>query len=766
MKEFIRYCLIVLTLATIAVGSCKSKIADDVVVSGKTPDSVLVSRIIVGKKTLRIDINTTEAIGVTVSPENATNTAVTWRSIDPAIAAVDDKGTVTARAAGRTKIIVTAAANALRQDSCTVIVRGTGNTTERPRFVVISDTHLGNDAAGNYNHAGGNALIKVPRAVELLTNKDVDAIFVVGDLTDHGENQEYDDVKRIFLNAETKSVADNVDVYLLMGNHDHYSGAVGQTNYLARTAQPMHQYIIVKEYPFITISETGSDQNDYDETATVFLANKMAEAARDYPDKPIFVFIHVPMLNTAYGSRANSDFWDTDGGWATDRFLSTLNKYPQAIVFSGHTHYPLGDPRSIFQGNFTAVNTAGTTYSEVEGDRLTAGTYPDRHRDVTEGLIVTVKDNNDVEMERWDTYRGEEILPRWLVRAPHNGAQFAYTHAGKRGDASLAPSFAADVKPHVTDTKSTSCKISFPQAKASSSGDGNIVFDYIVEIVDSRDVVARAFTTFSGFYLNSEMPDSITVDMSGLTANTEYTARVRARDSYKNESAAIASVAFRTSNATFAAELKGHWLFDDEFDLKKAATGEPLTFSADGVAGAAGPTASNKAVTVTQTAGSITAPHNIGVNGSSSTYTAAYTIMMDVSVSALGRWICFYKTKAEDSSGDLWINQNGAIGFAELGGYTADAVIAAGVWYRVILSVDLAAQQYKVFINGALKFTASQTGGAEGNFAIDPATVFIGYGPDADAGATIDIAEVAIWGGAFTDAQAAALGGVGQPINN
>ena len=27
-----------------------------------------------------------------------------------------------------------------------------------------------------------------------------------------------------------------------------------------------------------------------------------------------------------------------------------LNEYPQAIVFAGHSHYPVGDPRSIHQG--------------------------------------------------------------------------------------------------------------------------------------------------------------------------------------------------------------------------------------------------------------------------------------------------------------------------------------------------------------------------------------------------------------------------------
>ena len=40
---------------------------------------------------------------------------------------------------------------------------------------------------------------------------------------------------------------------------------------------------------------------------------------------------------------------------------SVLSKYPQVVDFSGHSHYNAADPRSIYQGSFTALGCGGLT---------------------------------------------------------------------------------------------------------------------------------------------------------------------------------------------------------------------------------------------------------------------------------------------------------------------------------------------------------------------------------------------------------------------
>jgi predicted phosphodiesterase len=398
-----------------------------------------------------------------------------------------------------------------------------------PRFIVISDTHFGNTV-------GRGPMDKVPKALKNLTAKTpkADAIFVVGDITNNGNSGQYDQLLSVFGN--TDNVPEGMPVYFMMGNHDNYSGSGAASLYMSKISQPLHQYIIIKDYPFITVSETGSDQNDFNASAVKFLSDNLAKASADFPGKPVFVFIHVPTVNTSYGSCISGPL--PDGGWSTDKFKSTLDRYPQAIVFSGHTHYPLGDPRSIHQDRFTAINTASTTYSEVEANvGLNIGTLPEKYDNITEGLIVTVIENGDVKLERWDTYRNEEIHPDWLITAPHDGTHFTY--ANRTGG--TPPSFDADDAPTVENVASTTCSVSFPQAT-----DDEVVHNYRVEIMDGNNVAARQ-TIFSGFYLNSSMPDSLTVNIDGLSANTSYTAKVTAYDSYRQASQSI-SIDFKTEN--------------------------------------------------------------------------------------------------------------------------------------------------------------------------------------------------------------------------
>ncbi|MDR1581854.1 MAG: metallophosphoesterase [Prevotellaceae bacterium] len=396
-----------------------------------------------------------------------------------------------------------------------------------PRFIVISDTHFGNTM-------GEGPMTKVPKALKNLTGKTpkADAVFVVGDITNDGLSRQYDQLLSVF--DDKANVPEGMPVYFMMGNHDNYSGANAASEYMSKIKQPLHQYITIKGYPFITISETGPDQNDFNAAAVKFLSDNLAKATKDYPGKPVFVFIHVPTINTTYGSWVSGAL--ADGGWSTDKFKSTLDKYPQAVIFSGHTHYPLGDPRSIHQDRFTAINTASTTYSEVEANiGLDVGTLPAGHDNITEGLIVSVKENGDVELERWDTYRNEEILPRWLLGAPHDGTAFTY----KNRTGGSAPAFGEGDKPVVGNISSNSCSVTFPQAS-----DNEVTHHYKVEILNG-DNVAGKYTVFSGFYLSSSMPDSLKVSIDGLPANTSCTARVTAYDSYRQASAPI-NVVFQT----------------------------------------------------------------------------------------------------------------------------------------------------------------------------------------------------------------------------
>ncbi|MDR2949147.1 MAG: metallophosphoesterase [Prevotella sp.] len=383
-----------------------------------------------------------------------------------------------------------------------------------PNFAVISDIHIGRPDSKD----------KVIKTLNVMSsrNPQLDAIFVVGDLTDTSKDSQYNGLIQIF-----STYASNLPVYYMLGNHDQlWTDGNPETLYINKLKQPLHQYIDIKGFPFITISLRGGG---YTQEEIDFLSLSLEDASKRYPGLPIFVFAHIGVINTVYGTGQHE-------GWGSGTLAHVFEKYPQAILFSGHSHFPIGDPRSIHQESFTSVNLGSVTYSEIESG-FSEGEHPPGNNEVTEGVIVAVKENLDLEIERWDTYRNEEILPRWVIKAPHNGSAFTYSNR----NGGNAPVFKENDIPIINDITPNGCVVLFPQAT-----DDEVVHHYIIEISNNSDQVYRSITIFSQFYLNSLMPTSLKTNIANLESETRYTVQITAVDSYSNKSAKIKSTEFTT----------------------------------------------------------------------------------------------------------------------------------------------------------------------------------------------------------------------------
>lgn len=417
-------------------------------------------------------------------------------------------------------------------------------------FAVIADTHLGSTV-------GEGAMVKVPRALKNISSHgSLDALVVAGDLTNNGERNEYDQLVQVF--SDNSNYIYPVDQFMfMMGNHDNrgisakslYQKSLSTFN--AGERYPLHSYCVIKGCPFITISMFSRDNHDigdpsagteaYPDDTIEWLQQKMAAAQKDCPGKPIFVFTHMPPKSTSLGS------WIEQGNgeaWSMGVLNPVLNKYPQSIVFVGHTHYPIGDPRSIHQGadngsehqNFyTVINVGSTNYCEIPAGIVDDGVTPEGYENVTEGVIVTELPNGDIEVRRYDTRINEEISPadRWIVKAPFDGSQFVY--AGY--DGMTAPEFHEGAVLDL-DVSADAVTVTFPQA-----ADNDCVFRYGITVTDvlSGSQVDSA-SVFSLFYLNSEMPRSLSHTVEGLESGKEYRIEVIAYDSYENGSVPLRSL--------------------------------------------------------------------------------------------------------------------------------------------------------------------------------------------------------------------------------
>ena len=85
-------------------------------------DDVSVTGVSLDKPSAELKIGDTLSLTPTIEPANATNQNVSWASDKETVATVDEKGTVTAKAAG-TAVITVKTADGGKEATCTITVK-------------------------------------------------------------------------------------------------------------------------------------------------------------------------------------------------------------------------------------------------------------------------------------------------------------------------------------------------------------------------------------------------------------------------------------------------------------------------------------------------------------------------------------------------------------------------------------------------------------------------------------------------------------------
>ena len=209
------------------------------------------------------------------------------------------------------------------------------------------------------------------------------------------------------------------------------------------------------------------------------------EAAKLDPKKPFFFIQHPHLRGTCYG--------DWAGGHDDGSVTRALEKFPNAIAFSGHSHYALTDERTVWQEAFTSVGTGSLRYAgqprhefpegfentpssgtmraaETDAAKMMGlfwGNYSVRH-----GMVASVYDNRIV-LERRDFLSDKPLGDDWIVPFPAT-AGGSYSFAERRA-AHPAPQFAAGAAVKVSDGNAknragkslSAVTVTFPPANAS-----------------------------------------------------------------------------------------------------------------------------------------------------------------------------------------------------------------------------------------------------------------------------------------------------------
>ncbi len=382
------------------------------------------------------------------------------------------------------------------------------------RFLAMSDIHYKDEREKEHERME-KALTDAYSLCEKEEYSKLDALYVVGDFANRGTRAQMLGFKETldnFCKSET-------EITLMMASHefmcDGEQGAIDRFTEIFNMSPDNHK--VINGYHFISVTTT--DGCHFNDEKKAWISAELAKAAADDPKKPIFFFQHPHITDTVYGSL----------NWGEDEITAILMNYPQVIDFSGHSHAPINDPRSIHQRHFTCLGTGTLSYFELDEFDKVYGTIPPGDDNAAQMLIVEADAENRVRIYPYDVLTSNFFPYVWKIDTAWDPMSFTYTD--ERYKTTAAPWFEEGTKLDIKDVKEDAFTVEFGQAKVET----DYVDDYNVYLKDENGVIVRNSTVWSEFYFYN-MPETISVTFDNLEKNKKYYVEIYANSFWKTRS--------------------------------------------------------------------------------------------------------------------------------------------------------------------------------------------------------------------------------------
>lgn len=380
------------------------------------------------------------------------------------------------------------------------------------RFAVCSDVHLNGDENQQEVARFRQLFDTVYAYSETQEYKNFDAIVMAGDIATSGRPVEYQMINRIL----DEKVREGTKVLTCCGNHEYIAyrdvdASEGTRTFEREMNREDCEHAVINGYHFIISS--------YDETGRTFVKKsawidkELKAAVKDTGDKPVFVFQHPAPFATVYGSIS----------WGDPSLPLVLMKYPQVIDFSGHSHYPVNDPRSIWQGGYTAFGCGTLSYYETDLDGI-SGNFPYEPSQAAQFYIVEADAQGNV-----------HVMPYDLITEQFFDNDYYLTDLAKRNyEYSFLKMRLRDKKPVFENNGNIKTSLN-------EAGETVLTFDgakdnFITESyklsVAKNGIIPVFSDNFSGKYMYLFMEDNYEVDLGKLESGEKYTVSITALNAY------------------------------------------------------------------------------------------------------------------------------------------------------------------------------------------------------------------------------------------
>ena len=252
---------------------------------------------------------------------------------------------------------------------------------------------------------------------------DIDLIIIAGDITNNGRLLNLIYFKKIFYSVFNENSKPRV--ISLMGNHDYFdlnfTNSENQKKFYKVINSYPNSHYIINGYHFIFWSQDNYLINDRGITNYTWIKNNLDQAIQNLKKKgdPIFVITHIPPKLTVYGSETI---------WGHEGIYNFLKDYHEVICISGHSHYSLRNTRSIWQKDFTVVNTQSISYVDLDNYFINAiNVRRESARDCESMGLIAHLTNKNIIFDRVRFLTEEIMEEKWKINFPINIKEFEYT---------------------------------------------------------------------------------------------------------------------------------------------------------------------------------------------------------------------------------------------------------------------------------------------------------------------------------------------------
>lgn len=380
-------------------------------------------------------------------------------------------------------------------------------------FAVVSDIHI--DKGTN---APSEKFVSAMNQLQTLSGG-LDAVLVSGDMVQapgYNGGSDYSEIG-IFKNLyESIFDPEKVPLVYTLGNHDvpwnsMMTGAYNVSNYFgskyylkdrdnsARASMECRHVQIDRCHILcVTPISTGAA---YNPQAVKWLDEQLASITVKHPEDYVIVLTHPMIYDTVYGST----LYTGSLAWYTKELTGVLSKYHQVIVFGGHLHFPINDPTSIWQGDFTACGTGSVRYMAIENagylDMASATTMKDKD-EYSEGYLLQIDESGNIRLTRMDFYRKAQIGKPWEISYPRADKKHLEKYSFvKRSLANAAPQMSYIKVNEIKQGIATSYEMEFGAAV-----DDEFAHHYVVTISEGYETVAT-WRILSDFYRSPQPED-------------------------------------------------------------------------------------------------------------------------------------------------------------------------------------------------------------------------------------------------------------------